>query len=77
MAQSDGSRTNIWASRYVSGTWEAPVPLETDNVGNARNVQIAADRYGNALAVWQQFDAAATTSGRTATSRQAGGRDPA
>lgn len=36
--------------------WRAPVKLEQDDIGNAEAPQVAADRGGNALAVWQQSD---------------------
>jgi hypothetical protein len=54
--QYDGTRYNIWASRYVVGTgWGTVTLIETDN-GNAQYPQIALDTSGNALAVWQQYD---------------------
>ncbi len=53
----DGTRTNIWASRYTAGTgWGAAALIETDNAGSANKPQIAIDANGNALAVWQQSD---------------------
>jgi hypothetical protein len=59
--QSDGTRDNIWATRFTSGTgagsgWGTPFLLETNNA-NASSVNIALDASGNALAVWQQSDA--------------------
>jgi hypothetical protein len=55
--QSDGTRNNIWANRYTSGTgWGTPQLIETDNAGAAINPQIAFDASGNAFAVWQQSD---------------------
>jgi len=56
-SQSDGTRDNIWATRYTAGTgWGTAVLIETDNTGEAINPQIAFDASGNALAVWSQFD---------------------
>ncbi|MBI5779241.1 MAG: hypothetical protein HZA49_07280 [Planctomycetes bacterium] len=55
--QFDGTRTNIWANRYVSGTgWATAGLIETDDIGNAYSPQIAFDANGNALAVWKQSD---------------------
>jgi hypothetical protein len=56
--QSDGTRFNIWANRYTasSNSWGSPVLIETDNVGDAADPQIAFDGAGNAIAVWQQSD---------------------
>jgi hypothetical protein len=55
--QHDGTRYNVWASRYVAGTtWSAPVLIETDNAGTAFAPRISLDTNGNALAVWEQSD---------------------
>ena len=55
--QSDGTRDNIWANRYVTGTgWGAAELIETDNAGSADYPQVAIDASGNALAVWAQHD---------------------
>ncbi|HAK59465.1 MAG TPA: hypothetical protein DCO77_03645 [Nitrospiraceae bacterium] len=55
--QSDGTRTNIWANRYVVGTgWGSTALIETANVGSAFSPQVAVDGSGNAVAVWQQSD---------------------
>jgi len=55
--QSDGTRDNIWANRYVSGTgWGTAELIETDNKGHAYYPQIAVDDSGNAVAVWYQSD---------------------
>jgi hypothetical protein len=55
--QSDGTRTNIWANRYVVGTgWGTSTLIETDNVGEANKPQVAMDDSGNAIAVWYQSD---------------------
>ena len=55
--QDDGTRTNIWANRYVSGSgWQTAELIETDNAGNAYEPQVAIDQDGNAVAVWYQDD---------------------
>ena len=54
--QYDGSRENIWANRFNGSSWGTAELIETDNVGDAENPQIAFDNSGNALAVWQQYD---------------------
>ncbi|VAX04681.1 hypothetical protein MNBD_GAMMA20-727, partial [hydrothermal vent metagenome] len=57
-AQSDGTRANIWANRYVVGNgWGKAELVETDNTGSATGPQIALDANGNAMAVWVQNDA--------------------
>ena len=55
--QSDGTRNNIWANRFVPGLgWATAEIIETDNAGDANFPQIATDSTGNAVAVWQQSD---------------------
>jgi hypothetical protein len=56
--QTDGTRSNVWARRYVAGEWEAGGPqlLEIDNTGDALNPKVAMDEKGNAIAVWSQHD---------------------
>ena len=55
--QSDGTRYNIWANRYVPGTgWGTAALIETDDSGDANNPQVAMDADGNAIAVWVQDD---------------------
>ena len=59
-AQSDGVRSNAWASRFVPGSgWEAPTTIEFDLFG-AGAPDVAADSNGNALAVWEQYDGTRT-----------------
>jgi hypothetical protein len=60
--QSDGTRTNIWAIRYVAGSgwWGTAQPIETDNAGDADYPRIATGGSGNAIAVWQQSDGTRT-----------------
>jgi hypothetical protein len=55
--QSDGTRANIWASRYTAGSgWGGATLIETDNAGAALIPQLAIDSNGNALAAWAQQD---------------------
>jgi hypothetical protein len=57
--QSDGTRYNIWANRYVAGTgWGDAELIETDNSGDAEYPQVGIDESGNAVAVWRQSDGA-------------------
>lgn len=59
--QSDGTRRNIWANRFVPGVgWGTAVLIEADDAGSARWPQIAVDPQGNAIAVWQQWDGTRT-----------------
>ncbi|MGC4096154.1 MAG: hypothetical protein QM706_03470 [Nitrospira sp.] len=55
--QSDGTRDNIVANRYVAATnsWGTPQLIEADN-GGAYDAQVAMDSSGNAVAVWEQYD---------------------
>jgi hypothetical protein len=56
-AQSDGTRSNIWANRYTAATgWGTAVLIEGNNAGEAGVPEIAFDANGNALAVWYQSD---------------------
>jgi hypothetical protein len=55
--QFDGVRFNLWANRYTAGTgWGTAALIETDDAGDALNVDVGADAAGNVIAVWQQFD---------------------
>ncbi len=57
--QNDGTRDNIWANRYISGSgWQTAGLIETDNSGHAYSPQVAIGQDGNALAVWYQWDGA-------------------
>ena len=54
-SQSDGTRNNIWANRYVAGVgWGTATLIETNNAGPAFEPQVTVDRGGNATAVWYQ-----------------------
>jgi len=56
-SQDDGTRSNIWSNRFISGAgWGTAALLETDNAGPASSQQIAIDTNGNAIAVWHQYD---------------------
>lgn len=55
--QSDGTRENIWSTRYTAESgWEAPTLIEHDDAGNASIPLIAMDSDGNAIAAWTQLD---------------------
>ena len=55
--QHGGSRSNIWANRFVPGVgWGTAELIETEDTGDAFNPQVAVDSQGNAVAVWHQSD---------------------
>ncbi len=57
--QTDGTRDNIWANRYVVNSgWGTAELIETDNAGSAWGAQVSVDDSGNAIAVWNQYDGA-------------------
>jgi Bacterial Ig-like domain len=52
--QSDGTRTNIWANRYIAGeSWGLAQLLELED-GGALDPHVAVDADGNAFAIWSQ-----------------------
>lgn len=52
----DGTRDDLWASRYVAGTgWGTAENIET-GAGNALSPALAMDSNGNAVAVWHQSE---------------------
>lgn len=58
--QHDGTRTNIWACRFDSGSWGGPQLIETNDV-EAEHPRIAMDSAGGAVVVWEQIDVADTS----------------
>ena len=59
--QSDGTRTNIWSSRYTAGgNWGTATLIETDNTGDAQLPQITVGGNDQAVAVWEQSDGSHT-----------------
>jgi hypothetical protein len=51
----DEGRSSIWSRRLTpDGGREALLDVETDDRGDARSPQVAADAEGNAIAVWKQ-----------------------
>ncbi len=55
--QSDGTRDNICANRYVVGSgWGTAELIETDDAGPAANPHVATDPNGNVITVWLQSD---------------------
>jgi hypothetical protein len=56
-SQSDGTRLNVWANRYVAGVgWGAATLIENDSGNMLMNARVAMDANGNAIAVWTQSD---------------------
>lgn len=54
--QSDGTRINIWANRFVSSSgWENAAIIERAG-GDGRLPDVALDSNGNGMAVWTQTD---------------------
>ena len=55
--QSNGSRYEIWANRYVAGVgWGVAERIDTENLGHANLPQLSMDGQGNVIAVWYQHD---------------------
>ncbi|HTE41920.1 MAG TPA: Ig-like domain-containing protein, partial [Steroidobacteraceae bacterium] len=59
--QSNGSRRDLVASRYLATTgaangWSAPQLIENSDAGDAILPDIAVDSAGNVMAVWMQHD---------------------
>lgn len=51
--QTDGTRYNIWSSRFVPGTgWSKPELIEHNDGGDAMNHSLTMDSSGNAIVVW-------------------------
>lgn len=58
--QFDGTVTNTYATRYIVGSgWAVPGEISTASAGVAMYPQLSMDSSGNAIAVWQQYDASA------------------
>ncbi len=54
-SQSSGTSTsNVWAARLTGSGWESAELLETDDVADATEPQVAVDGAGNAVVVWSQ-----------------------
>jgi hypothetical protein len=52
----DGTRYNIWSNRYTSGIgWGTAVLIESNDYWGS-DPRVAVDIYGNAMAVWMQYD---------------------
>lgn len=53
----DGAEMDIWSNRYVAGAgWGVPEMTHPDDWCTAISPQVAVDRAGNAVAVWQMYD---------------------
>lgn len=54
--QDDGTHYNVWANRYVVGSgWGTAELIENIDTGDARQLQLAVDANGNAIAIWQDY----------------------
>ncbi|MFV2057871.1 MAG: Ig-like domain-containing protein [Thiohalomonadales bacterium] len=60
--QFDGLRINIWAQSYdvITHLWAVPELIESEDLGDASNVQVAMSPSGDGLAVWEQKNATTT-----------------
>ena len=49
---------SIWGSRYFwyGDGWSEPVMIDTDDSWSTFNPDVAADAYGHAICVWQQYE---------------------
>lgn len=55
--QSNGVVHDVYANRYVAGVgWGSPVKIEANDAGSASECDLAVDRDGNAVAVWNQWE---------------------
>lgn len=55
--QKNGSRQDIWSSRYTQANgWSTTELIEEEDNGSARRPEIAMSSDGDAVAVWYQFD---------------------
>ncbi len=54
-----GTKVSIWANRFVPGVgWGVPSTIETDDMEDAYEPQVAIDSAGNAIVVWHQNNGA-------------------
>ncbi len=52
--ESNGATYKVWLRHYIAGSgWQTDLPLQTED-GDAREQQIAIDKDGNAMAIWEQ-----------------------
>ena len=50
----NGAIYNVWMRQYIAGSgWQTDAPLQTEP-GDAQEQQIAFDKDGNAMAIWEQ-----------------------
>lgn len=57
--ESDDIRYNVWGARYEPNTgWTGAHKLDSEDLGNARDPEVAVNDDGQAVVVWQQFDGA-------------------
>ena len=50
-----GRGSDVWAARYSPSAWTTPTVIESSG-SSVDKVNLAMDRYGNALVVWEQAD---------------------
>ena len=53
--QSDGTVTNIYLSRWVSGAWTAPAVVDTSATPGL-HAEVATDTNGNVMIAWRQLE---------------------
>lgn len=59
--QYDGTRYNVWANRYASGTgWGSAKLLETEETVGSDTASVVVDGNGNGVAVWVENDGSGT-----------------
>jgi len=59
--QDDGTRYNVWANRYASGTgWGSAELLETEETVGSDTASVVVDDNGNGVAVWVENDGSGT-----------------
>jgi hypothetical protein len=55
--QWDGDRFNVWSNRFTpAGGWGTAELIETNDVGNGLDPEVAVDPQGNAVVVWIQWE---------------------
>jgi hypothetical protein len=60
--QWDGTRSNVWANRYLPGNgWGTAELIESEDADGVGPPEVAVDPAGNAVAVWEQSDGVHTS----------------
>jgi hypothetical protein len=60
-SQNDGTNWKTYANRYIAGSGWGAATLIQSGTGQASNPQVAADAFGNAVAVWEQVESGVST----------------